>query len=635
MGVFLPAALALLALAIPIIIYYLLRLRRDEAPVSSSMLWQRALLDRTANAPWQRLKRNLLLLLQLLLLLLLVLSLARPFIFTDAVASGNIVVVLDASASMQATDETGGQSRFDRAREDAAALVDGLGNDSRMTILWAGPSAQTVASTSADKGALHAALKTLSPSNGKSDMSSALTLASASARQLGDATIVLISDGSLGGDSTLPQVPARARYINVGKSPGNVGITSLSLRDAPGGPQLFASVYNSDASPANALLAVNVDGQLRDSRRVQLGPKDEQTVTLQGLPLDTKLVEARLTVDGTGTDLLAADDTAWALRPVPPNSNVLLVTAGNGFLEKSLGLLPGVKLFKSAPDAYAPSDSFRLTVLDAFMPKQLPPGSLLIFAPPDSPLVPVSGTFAYPTIGQISVNDPLLRFVDLSKVNVAQAQRIIAPSWARVLVRSTTGDPLIMAGETDGRRIVVVAFDLHQSDLPLQVAFPILTANLVEWLQPPTSVDAPPQLGAGDPISIRALPEADEIVVTPPGAGSRSTTLKPSAQVSFAGTDALGVYSVQQMAKGKALNDPERFAVNLFSRDESDITPRPDLAFTGTIPAEPTGQQAARPLEIWPWLLAASLLILALEWWFYNRAGRFRPPRLQPRKQSK
>ena len=118
-------------------------------------------------------------------------------------------------------------------------------------------------------------------------------------------------------------------------------------------------------------------------RAIQLKANDEQTLTLQGLPLDTKLVEAKLSVQGGDANYLAADDTAWALRPVPPNSNVLLVTTGNGFLEKSLGLLPGVKLFKSAPDAYAPSDGFRLTVLDAFMPKELPTGNLLIFAPPE------------------------------------------------------------------------------------------------------------------------------------------------------------------------------------------------------------------------------------------------------------
>lgn len=621
MGILLPAALGLLALAIPIIIFYMLRLRREELNVSSSMLWRRALQDRTANAPWQRLRRNLLLLVQLLLLLLLVISLARPFIFTSAVASGNLVVILDGSASMQATDEEGGMSRFERAKQEAGALIDGLGSNSRMTLVLAGPAVQTVASASANKGALHAALNGLSASNGRADMAAAVTLAATAARQLGDSTVALISDGALSGVDALPQAPARARYITVGKSARNVGITSLSLRDAPGGPQLFASIFNSGAETATALLTINVDGQLRDSRRVTISPKGEQTLTIQALPLDTKLVEAKLAVDDRAADLLAADDTAWALRPTLPSSNVLLVTESNGFLEKSLNLLPGVKLFKAAPSAYAPSDGFRLTVLDAYVPKELPSGNLLLFAPPNSALLSVSGTLAYPTIGQIAVNDPLLKFVDLSNTHIAAAQKIVTPPWARVLVRTAGGDPLLLAGETGGRRIVVVAFDLHQSDLPLQVAFPILMANLIQWLQPSTSVDAPPILGAGDPISIRALPEADQIVVTPPGGGGRSTTLQPSAQASFAGTDQLGVYTVQQMAKGKPLGQPEQFAVNLFSQDESDITPHPDLAFTGT---QPAGPQTERPFEIWPLLLLASLGLLALEWWLYNRAGGLR-----------
>src|SRR5207248_1508307 len=167
MGILIPAALALLALAIPIIIFYMLRLRREELDVSSSLLWRRALQDRTANAPWQRLRRNLLLLLQLLLLLLLVLGLARPFLYRE-------------------------------------------------------------------------------------------TLASASAKQLGDATVVLISDGSLAraGQTAglLPQMPARTSYVNVGKSSRNLAIISLSLRDAPGGPQLFAGLFNSGPTQVRALL---------------------------------------------------------------------------------------------------------------------------------------------------------------------------------------------------------------------------------------------------------------------------------------------------------------------------------------------------------------------------------------------
>lgn len=628
MGILVPSALGLLALAIPIVIFYMLRLRREELTVSSSLLWRRALLDRTANAPWQRLRRNLLLLLQLLLLLLLVLSLARPFIFSDTAATGNLVIVLDASASMRATDEDGGASRFNRARREASGLIDSLGPDQRAAIVWAGPIASMAASASNNKGAIHAALDALSPGLGKADMASAITLASASAKQLGDSTVVLISDGAFPDAPPLPQVPSRASYVKVGKYARNVGITSLSLRDAPGGPQLFASVFNSDVAPASPLLTVKVDGELRDARRIELAPGQEQTVTIQGLPLTTHLAEADLTSEGTATDLLPADNHAWAIRSRPAASNVLLVTQNNSFLEKSLRLVPSVKLFKTAPAQYAPSDGFGVTVLDAYMPAQLPAGNLLLFSPPDSPLVPVSGTLSYPSVGEVAVNDPLLRFVDLSGTHLAAARRIITPSWARVLARTADGDPLIIAGETGGRRIASVAFDLHQSDLPLQVAFPILIANLLEWLQPTTSLDAPSALAAGDPVSIRPLPEADEIIVTSPG--GKRTTLQPSTQLSFAATDELGGYTVEQRSKGKPLGEPEQFAVNLFSRDESNITPRPSIAFTGT-QAAPGPGAARRPLEIWPWVLLASLLLLGIEWWFYNRGGR---PRLFSKRSS-
>lgn len=626
MGVLIPAALALLALAIPIILFYMLRLRREELSVSSSLLWRRALQDRTANAPWQRLRRNLLLLVQLLLLLLLVLSLARPFLLGGAAAAGNMVVVIDASASMQSTDEDSGRTRFERARGEVDALIDGMGGDNRMSVVWAGPSPSIVVSASGNKTTLHGAVRALNASNGGADMASALTLAAATARQLGDATVVLISDGSLaapGEPNNLPRMPTRAKYVNVGKSARNVGITSLSLRDAAGGPQLFAGVFNSGPQPVSAMLTFYVDGKLRDSRKVDVGAGADATVTLEGLPLDTALVEARLSVPGKGDNILAADDRAWALRPKAPAQNVLLVSEGNSFLEKALNLMPNVKLFKVKPADYAPSNGFALTVLDGAMPAQVPGGNLLLFAPPNSPLLPVSGTLAYPTLGTVDVNDPLMRFVDLSGTHIGSASRILLPGWARVLARTGDGDPLVVAGETGGRRVVGVAFDLHQSDLPLQVAFPVMLTNFVEWLQPGTSVDAPPSLRPGDPITIRAIPQADEVAITAPSGGSaegKRTSMQAGPQVSFAGTEQLGVYTVQQSAKGKPLGDPERFAVNLFSREESDVTPHPELAFTGTGDQAATGP-AERPLEIWPWVLLASIALLAVEWWLYNRAG--------------
>ena len=120
-----PAAFAALSLAIPILLLYMLRLRRREVEISSTFLWRQVLEDTEANTPWQRLRRNLLLFLQLLILLALVLALARPFITVPTVSAGVIALLVDASASMQA-DDLEGRTRFDAAMDRARDMVDNM-----------------------------------------------------------------------------------------------------------------------------------------------------------------------------------------------------------------------------------------------------------------------------------------------------------------------------------------------------------------------------------------------------------------------------------------------------------------------------------------------------------------------------
>ena len=203
---------------------------------------------------------------------------------------------------MQTTDEAGGESRFARAIKEADALIDGMSSDARATLIWAGPQALTVVQAGGDRAALHAAVREMAPSNGRADIGAAVTLAGASARQLGNATVALISDGALEGADALPAVPAEARYINVGKSARNLAITSLSLRDASDGPQLFAGLYNNADSPQPPYSPYRWTGSLRNSRKVTLAAGEEQNLTIEGLPLDAR-VQAHLAADDPSTDL--------------------------------------------------------------------------------------------------------------------------------------------------------------------------------------------------------------------------------------------------------------------------------------------------------------------------------------------
>src|SRR3954465_9231085 len=99
-----PAAF-LFAASIPVVVvFYLLKRKRVVRLVGSTLLWQKFLAETQASAPFQRLRHNWLLILQILMLLLAVLALARPYFAGHAKGGRILVAILDASASMQATD---------------------------------------------------------------------------------------------------------------------------------------------------------------------------------------------------------------------------------------------------------------------------------------------------------------------------------------------------------------------------------------------------------------------------------------------------------------------------------------------------------------------------------------------------
>src|SRR3954447_19273138 len=98
------------AIAVPaLLVLYFLKLRRRELAVSSTLLWKKAIVDLQVNAPFQKLRRNLLLILQLLLLILLILALSRPVVTYSKAAGRSTVILIDRSASMGATDGLNGK----------------------------------------------------------------------------------------------------------------------------------------------------------------------------------------------------------------------------------------------------------------------------------------------------------------------------------------------------------------------------------------------------------------------------------------------------------------------------------------------------------------------------------------------
>ena len=432
-----PAALASLAIAIPILLLYMLRLRRREVLISSTFLWRQVVQDTEANTPWQRLRRNLLLFLQLLILLLLALALARPFITVPTISAGKIALLVDASASMTATDIAGG-TRFAAALAEARQIVDSMNPQDIISLIRVADVPEPLTSYTADKNALRRALEGMTAGHGAADWDTALTLAAAGAAGAENFSIVMISDGGVGDVAGLPANIPRPIYLPVGESANNIGITALATRALAGGaPQLFAQVTNYGDAPADISLVIRLDEVLRLSRSGTIPPRSQLPI-----PFDEPITEpfetlsAALTFDSEVEDFFELDNRAWTVQHEAKTRRVFYVSPSeNLFLEQALRSLPGVQTFRgNAENRRLPGEPFDLYVFDSWLPNDLPAGDMLIVNPPSSTSLFTLGA-ALPATNEIAVADeesPIAAFIDLDEVSLLQYRAVTAP-WARTL----------------------------------------------------------------------------------------------------------------------------------------------------------------------------------------------------------
>ncbi len=236
----------------------------------------------------------------------------------------------------------------------------------------------------------------------------------------------------------------------------------------------------------------------------------------------------------------------------------------------------------------------------------------------------MTGTLTNPGIGSLDTTDPILRYVDLTTVHVGEAQKMELPAWARPVIPGPGTAPLLYAGTLAGRPAAVMAFEPRRSDLPLQVAFPVLLANLAGELLggSETPLDA---IAPGAPVTLADPATARSACGSRVPTAAPTTSWLPPASagsVTFARTDLLGVYSVTPIADPDATpapssstgaspsaapsaapasagasptfrpadpDAPVRFAVGLLDVDESRIAPG------DTARLQALGQAAASP----------------------------------------
>lgn len=669
-------ALSIAAAVVPaLLILYFLKLRRRLQPVPSTLLWKRAVQDLQVNAPFQRLRRNLLLLLQLIVLVLAILALARPIVESTITSEERVVLLIDRSASMN-TVEADGRTRLDEAKEQAVRQVRTFNRRSgswSSLFDWAGGGPQTqvmvvafndratiAAPFTTNSDELERVIRAIEPTDGRTDAREALDLAKAyllpptmftpgmestptpSERP---AKIVLISDGKV---ENLSQASLRGGdmlWLPIGQARDNVGVTAMRTQRRFEQPEIldvFVAVQNFGDEPVKTDLAIYVDGRLSSARAVDLGPRstpaagDQPAATApaaRGAPASASIA-LELTLDRAATvearlirsDALAVDNAAFAVTPAPRKLRVLVVTEKNQLLDILLGLLPlaespfikPAEWEANAGGAYgdATGSGFDVVIFDRYSPERLPPGSYaFIRGAPPLPGVSTGEVYQNAPFVWWDEASPLLRHVALEHVNVFEAVELTLPNEAEVLAEAGRG-PVIARYAADGRNCLMLGFALENTDWWSKQSLPIFLYNGLRYMGGAGGVAEVEPSAPGDTLRIAGQPAGQAFMLTRPDGGVVELVADASGAAYFGGSARAGVYRVVDVPAERAA----AYAVNLADAGESDITPP-----TGPLTVEGDRKigrldaiETSTP-EVWRWFVGAALLVVLAEWWLYNR----------------
>ncbi len=589
-----PGALGLTALAGPLVVLYMLRSKRRPQEVASTMLWREVGEPVSSAVPWKRLKLTPLLLAQLAVLALFVLSLARPFVSEATVLGPHTVFVLDTSGSMAMA------GRFDQARVVALDLAADVSEANLASVVEAGPRPRVLVAFSGDGEAVADAIAGLTPGGGSADLSSAVRLARGLAAPDRDTSVVIFSDG---GDGPLAEEPViGATHLRFDDIASNLAISAFDAEpSAEGAVRTFIQVDNHGPEPRDVTVAFEVDGLAAGKTELSVPGLDaaRQVVPLEAGPASS--VTASF-VDHT--DALDLDDRAHLVVGGGQSSSVAVAGEGSLFLSALLASTPGVAV-ADAPGAadILIVDGGPLPDIDRptwlIRPEQAPEGLDLVGLERN-----LAVTFQRP-------GDPILDGVDLSSVSIAEAQAVEGLTWLPVV--SSGPVPLLLLGEVEGHRVAYTTFDLVHSNLVVQVAFPILGSNLIDWMRGGEAGSVSAE-AAGTPIGL----------VTP--SGRRAVVELPSGEVAeltadaglFTNTDEPGIYRVSYLDEAGTVTAGE-VAVRHFVSTESAGVSR-DIA----VSAGPSGAgQEGNLIREWaPWVIGLALVLMAVEWWVgHQRPG--------------
>lgn len=580
----------------PVIMLYILKRKYKEEVISSSLLWKEVYKNTRANAPWEKFKKNIMLLLQIIIILSVILALMSPFISIGGKSYKNVIMVIDNTASMN-TIYDDSNSRLEQGKTLAKEYLNSTKEGTNTYIISYDGTSNLLLNGDFNKSNASSIIDKISTSYGSGDISDVVSFVKAIGDGIGEEYEALIFT-----DKQVAISDINGRIVYLGNSGLNASVDNVSHKFVDDKVKVIANVTNNGDSLYEGDFSLYNGEELVAVEGVTLQVGESKTLSFQLDSLNSDYLKGEL----SRKDILTEDNTYYHVVNENKVKKILLVTDENVFLEKAFGIIENTEVYKTNDVSnITDNDEYDLYVFDNKMPEVMPRKGSILFINPNSN--EFFNVLEGGEIGQATaVKGSVSSYLEDTQFTLSEYNIIETPYYGTNIL--TIDDNSIgFKGEINDRKIAALSFDLHSTDFALKKEFPILIYELGEELIS-TGMVYSNNFKAGEKIVVKSSDFESEINVTYPTGDIKG--LKSGEEVN--GELALGIYKINQN------DNNESFSVNFPTSSESDTSVE-TIGENDNIVHGKSNLKSG--FNLTPIFILLAMLVVAFEWILYKKGN--------------
>ena len=580
----------------PVIMLYILKRKYKEEVISSSLLWKEVYKNTRANTPWEKFKKNIMLLLQIIIILSVILALMSPFISIGGKSYKNVIIVIDNTASMN-TIYDDSNSRLEQGKALAKEYLNSTKDSTNTYIISYDGASNLLLNGDFNKSNAASIIDKISASYSSGDISDVVSFVKAIGDGIGEEYEVLIFTDKQAAISDI-----NGRIVYLGNSGLNGSVDNVSHKFVDDKVKVIANVTNNGNSLYEGDFSLYNGEELAAVQGVTLQVGESKTLSFELDSLNSDYLKSEL----SRKDILMEDNTYYHVVNENKVKKILLVTDENVFLEKAFGIIENTEVYKTNDvNNITENDEYDLYVFDNKMPEVMPKKGSILFINPNSN--EFFNVLEGEEIGEATaVKGSVSSYLEDTQFTLSEYNIIETPYYGTNIL--TIDDNSIgFKGEINDRKIAALSFDLHSTDFALKKEFPILVYELGEELIS-TGMVSSNNFRAGEKIVVKSSDFENEINVTYPNGDIKD--LKSGEEVK--GELALGIYKINQN------DNNESFSVNFPTSSESDTSVE-TIGENDNIVHGKSNLKSG--FNLTPIFILLAMLVVAFEWILYKKGN--------------